>query len=358
MSEFINNFLNLERCEWLVRALIETIHLDEDIQENEEFLIDYDTIVCADDLPFVSNVVLEPFLISVLHYVLLNSPDAESGRPTFESWYSQSSKNAEWKLHSDIGSNISPLRVYSRLPEVNEDASTDDAPEERMGAAIITRHADTAPDLALYTDGIFYLEEGLIDVSEDSADTDDEDIRLYLEKIGQKYGSVRTLLNPYQQTPVQNIYVCNDIIRNVPIPGRFRNTYTVEYIHNASSQDLAACSNFVIIIGTGGIGKSMMIRNGGKRHRKKTRRTEQSPAPRRSILEMRLQMILERISVEVRHLETRRPPVPVIQHSPLPLRRQIRRRLLRPPQWMISCSVPLRFNIFLERTILLVGLAR
>ena len=153
MSEFINNFLNLEWCEWLVRALIETIHLDEDIQENEEFLIDYGTIVCADDLPFVSNVVLEPFLISVLHYVLLNSPDAESGRATFESWYSQSSKNAEWKLQSDIGSSISPLRVYSKLPDAGEKAPADDAPEERMGAAIITRHADTAPDLALYKDG-------------------------------------------------------------------------------------------------------------------------------------------------------------------------------------------------------------
>ena len=58
MSEFIATYLNLDRCEWLVRALIETIHLDEDIQENEGFLIDYDTIVCADDLPFVSNVVV------------------------------------------------------------------------------------------------------------------------------------------------------------------------------------------------------------------------------------------------------------------------------------------------------------
>jgi len=261
MSEFISSYLNLERCEWLVRALIETIHLDEDIQENEEFLIDYDTIVCADDLPFVSNVVLEPFLISVLHYVLLSSPDAESGRATFESWYSQSQKNAEWKLQSDIGSNISPLRVYSRLPDAGEKAPVEDAPEERMGAAIITSCADAAPDLALYKDGIFYLEEGTVDASEDCAETDDEDIRLYLDKIGQKYGTVRTLLNPYQQTPVRNIYVCNDIIRNVPIPGRFRNTYTVEYIHDACAQNLAACSNFVIIIGTGGIGKSMMIRH-------------------------------------------------------------------------------------------------
>ncbi len=261
MSEFINTYLNLERCEWLVRAIIETIHFDESIQENEEFLIDYDTVVCSDDLPFVSNVVLEPFLISVLHYVLLNCPDAESGRPTFESWYSQTSKNAEWKLHSDIGGRISPLRVYSRLPTEDDMTPTEESPEEKMGAAFITGRAGTAPDLALYKDGIFYIEEGIVDTREDYPEYDDEDIRLYLGKIGQKYGTVRTLLNPYQQTPVDGIYVCNDIERSVVVPGRFRNTFTTEYIHNACAQDLAACSNFVIIIGTGGIGKSMMIRH-------------------------------------------------------------------------------------------------
>ena len=257
MSEFINSYLNLEKCEWLVRALIETIYLDEDIQENEKFLIDYDTIVCADDLFFVSNVVLEPFLISVLHYVLLNCPDAESGRATFENWYSQSSKKAEWKFKSDIGSKVSSLRVYSTLPVTNEKTPAEETQEEQMGSAYITNQAEIAPDLALFKDGIFYLEEGISDITENS----DEDIRLYLEKIGQKYGTVRTLLNPYQQTPVRNIYVCNDIIRNVPAPGRLQNTYTIEYIHDVRAQNLAKCSNFVIIIGTGGIGKSMMIRH-------------------------------------------------------------------------------------------------
>ena len=59
---------------------------------------------------------------------------------------------------------------------------------------------------------------------------------------------MRTLLNPYQLTPLYSIYVCNDVIRNVPVQGRFKNAYTVEYIHDATAKDLAACSNFVIII--------------------------------------------------------------------------------------------------------------
>ncbi len=86
-------------------------------------------------------------------------------------------------------------------------------------------------------------------------------IEQYLEKIRDKYGSVRTLLTPYQQTPLYNIYVCNDVERNIPVSGQVRNMYRTETIHEVTSKDLAACSNFVIIIGTGGIGKSMMIRH-------------------------------------------------------------------------------------------------
>lgn len=116
----------------------------------------------------------------------------------------------------------------------------------------------------LSTDSFIISDELGINVTDeeiDSAEYDDKAVEIYLDKIRQKNGAVRTLLNPYQLTPLYNIYVCNDIIRNVPVQGRFRNAYTVEYIHDATAKDLAVCSNFVIIIGTGGIGKSMMIRH-------------------------------------------------------------------------------------------------
>ena len=99
------------------------------------------------------------------------------------------------------------------------------------------------------------------DEEDNSLEFNENAVETYLDKIRQKNGSVRTLLNPYQLTPLYSIYVCNDVIRNVPVQGRFKNAYTVEYIHDATAKDLAACSNFVIIIGTGGIGKSMMIRH-------------------------------------------------------------------------------------------------
>ena len=105
------------------------------------------------------------------------------------------------------------------------------------------------------------LEEVEAEDEEESTNFSDEAIEKYLTKLREKNGSVRTLLNPYQLTPLYNIYVCNDIIRKVPVQSRFRNAYTLKYIPDATAKDLAACSNFVIIVGTGGIGKSMMIRH-------------------------------------------------------------------------------------------------
>ena len=94
------------------------------------------------------------------------------------------------------------------------------------------------------------------------ADCPESFIKQYLENIKNKYGSVRTILTPYQQTALEKIYVCNDIIRRIPVQSRlYYNAYREEYLKNVTAKELAACSNFVIIVGTGGIGKSMMLRH-------------------------------------------------------------------------------------------------
>lgn len=259
MSEFIDRYLNIEKCNWLVRAIIETIRDDKSIKDDAIFLIDYENIRSADDLPYVTSVVLEPFLISVIQYLLLFSPDAESGRATFESWYGHSGTKTEWKLIKELGNTISPLQVHRGLPTQKEDYTRREAPVENLGAAFITENAEIAPDLSLYQDGVFYIQKGIVDAAESFSEYNDKAIRRYLEKISQKYSTVRTLLNPYQQTPVRSIFVCNDIELN--INGGYQNKENARYIQNARASDLAAYSKYIIIIGTGGIGKSMMIRH-------------------------------------------------------------------------------------------------
>ena len=94
MSGFIDTYLNENKCEWLVRALIETMQQE---QLNIDIAINYTDSLKVCDLHTAKSIDLVPFLLSVLNYVMANYPDCESGRPTFEAWYTQSSPKAEWR---------------------------------------------------------------------------------------------------------------------------------------------------------------------------------------------------------------------------------------------------------------------
>lgn len=108
MSGFIDTYLNENKCEWLVRALIETMQQE---QLDIEIAINYTDSLKVCNLHTAKSIDLVPFLLSVLNYVMINFPDCESGRSTFEAWYTQSSPKAEWKFKSNIGEGINPMKV-------------------------------------------------------------------------------------------------------------------------------------------------------------------------------------------------------------------------------------------------------
>lgn len=116
-SEFIDRYLNAGKCEWLTRALIETMQSDKDLQDIE-IAISYDTTMKVCTLHTAQKIIFLPFLLSVINFVMVNRPECESGRPTFETWYSQSSAKAEWKFNkknNNVGESIQPLNVSTDL---------------------------------------------------------------------------------------------------------------------------------------------------------------------------------------------------------------------------------------------------
>lgn len=117
MSGFIDTYLNETKCEWLVRAIIDVMQQE---QLNVEIAVNYTDSLKVSDLHTAEKISFLPFLLSVLHYVIVNHPDCESGRPTFESWYLQPRPKAEWKFVSSIGSNINPLTVSIDLMIPNQ----------------------------------------------------------------------------------------------------------------------------------------------------------------------------------------------------------------------------------------------
>ncbi|MEG0835092.1 MAG: NACHT domain-containing protein, partial [Christensenellaceae bacterium] len=80
----------------------------------------------------------------------------------------------------------------------------------------------------------------------------------YLDNAYAKYNKMKTLL--YSDTPREfyKFYVCNDISQKIFLK---RYTYRTITIHDATAETLKDCSNFILISGTGGLGKSMMMRH-------------------------------------------------------------------------------------------------
>lgn len=80
----------------------------------------------------------------------------------------------------------------------------------------------------------------------------------YLENALEKYQTIKTLLYSDAPKPFYDFYVCNTLTYKV---SRGRNSYVIETIRDVTADILSDCTNFVIITGTGGLGKSMMMRH-------------------------------------------------------------------------------------------------
>lgn len=129
---FIESYLNFEKCEWFVRVMIELMQADGDVNDDTLFSVDYGKSTAVKDLLGADRILFLPFLASVIHYVVMNCPDCESGRPTFEKWYSQASKRSEWKFREDnhLGDSIRPMNVDMDLT-IPEPADTEpETPQE------------------------------------------------------------------------------------------------------------------------------------------------------------------------------------------------------------------------------------
>ena len=110
MSEFTNEYLiveSSEKREWLIKALLDVIEQDVEIKDKDLFYIcSNGYAVSKSALSEISNIEFEPFLVGVLHYILINRKNNALGRSTFESWHTRPSAHSEWNFVSDIGCGV------------------------------------------------------------------------------------------------------------------------------------------------------------------------------------------------------------------------------------------------------------
>lgn len=247
MSEFIDNFINPAKIEWLVKALIETIHEDNTINNDTIFAINQTRSITVTELLSVNAVEIEIFLLSIFGYILQNRTDNSLGLDTFHAWFGRKSEHSEWKFTNEsIGSSISQGISISRF----QTDEVDDEPDISKYAPIIYDVNGAAPDLANLNNGNILLVDRTLVEDGDVGVFDD-----YLDKATKFYENIKTLLYSEKPRLFKDFYVCNHL-QTKEYPGGPR-----KKLMDSSIDTLLATSKRLVISGTGGIGKSMMMRH-------------------------------------------------------------------------------------------------
>lgn len=201
----------------LINGILKLIELDNSI--NEEFIIDNNIKIQKKDLLLVKEINLEKLILSVWSYIVINK-------------ITNIHKN-EYRVNCDeiflFDFSIIPLEYTSE--EIKNNPSL---------------HAEITAKLSN------------IQEKETSSNFLVVEHNSYFQNILEAYIELRTIL--YSQSPKSfyDIYVCNNLCQSSKTP---RNTYNIKTFSDITSKSLSEISKYIIISGTGGLGKSMMMRH-------------------------------------------------------------------------------------------------
>ena len=101
MDEYIDSFLRTdsdERMKWLIQALLILLEKDQLIAPDTLFFLS-STPTTKADLLSQDHYCLSSLLLGLWHFIVMNRPDNETGRPTFEALHDRADEmNAKWKF--------------------------------------------------------------------------------------------------------------------------------------------------------------------------------------------------------------------------------------------------------------------
>lgn len=254
MAGFVDKYLNSSKHDWLVRALLEVIHDDETIGSDTEFMLDISTMVSKKDIYGINHIEIEPFLISVIVCFLNFKRDNTLGQKTFNEWFERESERSAWNFNSDIGSRCSAQFKIQRMnPCVfsDEPNSNHRNYDHSNMAGIILNTDKTAPDLSNFDfENLYVIERTILE------ENTSKPFKCYLQNSIDFFSYTKTLLYSEKPRLFDAFYVCNDL-RLKPIWRQQKD----KIIPDACVTGLEKLSRYIIISGTGGIGKSMMMKH-------------------------------------------------------------------------------------------------
>lgn len=232
MCSFVDKYIDSNnRSEWLISALLETLDCDRTIPDTAEFIVEKNNQQTnKQSLLSRDHFELQPFLLAVWSYIIMNRPDNKVGIDTFNAWHQKDSKHSQKNFVSDIGMNHGRKTVVDIIPF--------SAPMAAIPTQKKTVHA--------------LKEQSLF------SDSEQAQIDLHLKKSYEKYSKVKTFLYTDSPRYIYDFYVCNDISLKKPINGKYNDAFVIE---SPNVELIFNVSNYILLSGRGGLGKSMMMRH-------------------------------------------------------------------------------------------------
>ncbi len=232
-TAFANQFIDISTTTQshvlLVKRLIELIRDDTSIPVTAQFAVCKDgSLVDKSGLIAVNKVYLPAFLLSVWKFIVTERKDNRIGAETISAWQHPLAQGRYAGIDGSTISQELQVACDEYVAPVNSLTEVQDA-EEQVAATI---EKFIMPDV--YT---------------------------YLRNAENKYSTMKTLLYNDQPKPFYSFYVCNRI-RYRGMDSRVgRHPQNMQFLEDVTVEKIKQYSHFAIIIGTGGLGKSMMMRH-------------------------------------------------------------------------------------------------
>ena len=231
----------------LISGIIETILADETFDGKFDI---GGKMVSKNDLQNEKYFMLQPFLTSVWNIILSSHPDTTEGAETYLLWSEDDGYNSPRKISTDIG--IERAKKITVSAKLSKEVQTDTDIKQQPSSPSATKKEQLKEDVHDIPNKIINNKQTHIEAVPDG-------LTAYTEALKDKYNRIPTILYKEALTPFKNYYVPNNLEWREMIPGeRFK--FIIRTLENVTIEKLMEVSRYIVLSGTGGLGKSMMMR--------------------------------------------------------------------------------------------------
>jgi hypothetical protein len=228
----------------IVTALFELLEDDKNIREDQPFYINNDgTQTLKKDLFKIIEIKFQPFILGIWHYLVCSKTINTDGQETILSISKSIGEAGSRHILNDTIGKTGRFILKVKVSEFPK--------EETFGlfdCDDILFEPNISPEIT--------ANPPIIAIPYEYLALSDDEFSSYLENLKAKYVTVKTLLFRQEPRDFYSIYECNIIVKKESPYLTLR-----KRLQNANIIRLSEYSNFIILTGTGGLGKSMMMRH-------------------------------------------------------------------------------------------------